>query len=104
MSNHDSTANNQPRSRPEGNRCMVPLEVVAIQNGNEQAVTTPSPLDQACEYARRSKAANTIRGYRSDWRDFTVWCEGHGVCALPASPETVAAYLAESASRLKVGS
>ncbi len=65
----------------------------------------PSPaLDQAREFARQSKAANTLRGYQSDWRDFYAWCEANSICPLPASPEVVAAYLAECAGRLKVGS
>src|SRR3984885_12506342 len=65
----------------------------------------PSPsLDQAREFIRASKAENTLRGYQSDWREFCTWTEGHGVCPLPAAPETVAAYIAECAGRLKVGS
>ena len=63
----------------------------------------PSSLEQAREFIRASKAANTLRGYRSDWRDFVGWCEGHAVCPLPASPEVVASYIAECAGRLKVG-
>ena len=61
-------------------------------------------LDQVREYIRVSKAENTLRGYQSDWRAFCAWSEGHGVCPLPATPETVAAYIAECAGRLKVGS
>ena len=34
------------------------------------------------------------RCYRSDFRIFEAWCRGGGVKALPASPETVAAFLA----------
>ena len=65
----------------------------------------PSPsLEQVREYIRVSKSENTLRGYRSDWREFCVWCEAQRVGALPASPESVAAYLAECAARLKVGS
>ena len=60
-------------------------------------------LDQAREFIRVSKAENTLRGYRSDRRDFIAWCEGHGVCPLPALPEVVASYIAECAARLKVG-
>jgi site-specific recombinase XerD len=69
------------------------------------ADVVPSPsLDLALEYIRASKAENTLRGYRADWREFHAWSEGHGLCPLPASPETVAAYIAECAGRLKVGS
>jgi len=56
------------------------------------------------EYIRASKAENTLRGYRSDWREFCDWCESHGTSPLPATPEGVAAYIAECAGRLKVGS
>src|ERR1035441_332584 len=51
-----------------------------------------------------SKAENTLRGYRSDWRDFCAWCAGHGLCPLPALPETVASYIAGCAEHLKPGS
>jgi site-specific recombinase XerD len=47
---------------------------------------------------------NTIRGYQSDWRQFCGWCELRHVGPLPASPETVAAFIADCAERLKVGS
>jgi site-specific recombinase XerC len=50
-----------------------------------------------------SKAESTIRGYRADWRDFCGWCEARGLNPLPASPETVASYIADCAGRLKVG-
>lgn len=45
----------------------------------------------------RSRAPVTLRAYRSDWRDFALWCETIGVRALPATPSVVAAYLAELA-------
>jgi site-specific recombinase XerD len=68
----------------------------------------PSPalpsLEQVREYIRQSKAENTLRGYQADWRDFCAWCESHGLCSLPPNPEGVAAYIAECAGRLKVGS
>ena len=40
-------------------------------------------------------AANTLSGYRSQWRDFQDWARAHGVAALPADPLQIAAYLAE---------
>jgi integrase len=62
------------------------------------------PLDQVREFVRASKAVNTLRGYQSDWRDFCAWCEERALGPLPAAPETVAAYIAECAGRLKPGS
>jgi integrase len=61
-------------------------------------------MEQAREFIRASKAESTLRGYRADWRHFCKWSEGHGLCPLPASPESVASYIAECAARLKVGS
>jgi integrase/recombinase XerD len=36
---------------------------------------------------------NTIRAYRADFADFEEWCGRAGADSLPASPETVAAYI-----------
>lgn len=58
-------------------------------------------IDQARDYAARSKAPNTIRAYRSDWSHFVAWCGAHGRDALPADGETVALYLAALASTHK---
>jgi site-specific recombinase XerD len=48
----------------------------------------------ASEYAQASKAISTRRAYQSDAADFALWCKRQGVEALPASVETVVAYLA----------
>ena len=81
-----------------------PIAVIGPVTG-EGAAIVPSPsLDQVREYIRASKAESTLRGYRADWREFCAWAEGHGVCLLPATPDSVAAYIAECAGRLKVGS
>jgi integrase len=78
--------------------------VIGPIQGSKGADIVPPSLDQAREFARHSKAENTLRGYRADWRDFCARCESHGLSPLPAAPETVAAYIAECAGRLKVGS
>ncbi|MFL9828558.1 tyrosine-type recombinase/integrase [Rhodoplanes sp. SY1] len=41
---------------------------------------------------------NTLRSYRADFRLFDKWCSKQGLCPLPASPETVAAFLAADAA------
>jgi len=48
----------------------------------------------AADYARASRAPNTMRAYRAAWRRFAEWCEAEGRLALPADPLTVADYLA----------
>jgi integrase len=81
---------------------LTPDELVSVEVG---ADVVPSPsLDQVREFIRASKAESTVRGYQNDWREFCKWSEGHAVCPLPALPESVAAYIAECAGRLKVGS
>ncbi len=82
-------------------------ELVQIEKGADTVlvpIPAAPPLDQVREFIRASKAENTLRGYQSDWRDFCVWCEARGLGPLPASAESVAAYIAECAGHLKVGS
>jgi site-specific recombinase XerD len=84
---------------------MTPETGVAIQIQERAADMVSSPsLDQVRVYIRASKATNTLRGYQTDWRAFCAWCEVRQLCPVPASPETVAAFIAECASNLKVGS
>lgn len=44
------------------------------------------PLTEAeTEYVEAARAANTLRGYRSDWTEFTTWCAQHDRDPLPAA-------------------
>jgi integrase len=54
---------------------------------------------RAQDYAGRSKSAATIKAYAAGWRDFLSFCEQRGASALPASDQTLAAYLAALADR-----
>lgn len=64
-----------------------------------------SPLAQRTrEFMAGSRAPSTLRGYKSDWREFRAWCADHGLSALPAEADTIALYLADRSSALKVGS
>ena len=38
-------------------------------------------------------AKATLRGYRSDWRDWEAYCKARGLTTLPADPLAVAGYL-----------
>jgi hypothetical protein len=42
-------------------------------------------------------AESTRTSYASAWSQWESWCRGRGFAALPAAPETLAAYLAERA-------
>ncbi len=48
-----------------------------------------------------AKADSSRRAYRSDWAHFETWCRGHGLAALPATPETVALYVTALAASHK---
>lgn len=66
---------------------------------------TPLPDHLAAAVAQlvaSSKRTNTLRAYQSDLQAFSAWCRDHGRPALPATPETVAAYLAANLDRLKL--
>ena len=53
----------------------------------------------AADYRRAARAENTRRAYRAAVAAFTEWCAAHRQTALPASPDTVAAFLAAEAGR-----
>jgi site-specific recombinase XerD len=55
----------------------------------------------AMDLAKAEKAPSTRKAYGTDFRLFQAYCDGKGVSALPASPETVAAYLAIEAQTAK---
>ncbi len=54
-------------------------------------------LDLAAAYAKQDKAASTRAAYRSDFAAFQAYCDARCVPSLPASPETVASFLAHQA-------
>jgi site-specific recombinase XerD len=56
---------------------------------------------KAASYLDKSKAENSRRAYRADWQDFTAWCAKYRRAPLPASPDTVAYYLADRSRDLK---
>src|ERR1035437_2731999 len=76
-----------------------------VKDTGADVVPLPAmPSEQVRQFIRASKAENTLRGYSADWRDFCGWSEAHGISPLPATPEAVAAYIAECAGHLKPGS
>jgi len=52
---------------------------------------------------RRPHAAETRRLYAADWAAFAAWCRERRLAALPAQPNTVAAYLGSLSATLKHG-
>jgi site-specific recombinase XerD len=58
-------------------------------------------LSAAVDLAMAEKAISTRRAYATDFKTFRAWCDGKGVSALPAAPETVAAFLAAESAVAK---
>ncbi len=58
---------------------------------------------RAVEFIGASKAASTLRAYRSDWEHFSNWCKNSGLSALPTTPEIIAMYLAALAESHRPG-
>ena len=42
---------------------------------------------------KSSKANNTLRAYRSDFKDFGAFCAKHGLNSLPSEPKIISLYL-----------
>jgi site-specific recombinase XerD len=76
---------------PTQSPALVPIQRVP-------SLTTLSPA--VIDLIEASKRPNTLAAYRSDLQAFGLWCTKQGCSALPASPETVAAYLADRGSDL----
>ncbi|HEV7469977.1 MAG TPA: site-specific integrase [Pseudonocardia sp.] len=68
-------------------------------------LATELPLsDDEAAYVEAARAPNTLRGYRSDWAEFTAWCARLQREPLPAAADTISAYLTELArAGAKVG-
>ncbi|MGH3934009.1 MAG: site-specific integrase [Pseudonocardiaceae bacterium] len=86
-----------------------------MTTGSEQAPArlVTDPLQLAADlplsadevgYVAAARAPNTLRGYRSDWAEFTTWCAHHRLDPLPATAATISGYLTELArAGAKVG-
>jgi integrase len=70
---------------------------------------TPKPasieelIQKAKTFVAAAKAPATLKAYKNDWRDFESWGCSHNLPSLPATPETVALYIADRASTLASG-
>ena len=71
-----------------------------LKSENAAAADGPGEISPGAELVgafaktfRGSQSPNTERALRSDWRIFSTWCRENGVEALPASAETVAAFV-----------
>jgi integrase len=80
------------------------LDSISTASATALARIAPNPAEldrltsQAREYILAAKSQATLRAYRADWRHFEEWCRQKGFSALPATPDTIAFYLGETAT------
>ena len=54
------------------------------------------------ENLKSSKANNTLRAYKSDFKDFVVFCTRHALSSLPTEPKIVSLYLTHLSKNSKI--
>ena len=67
--------------------------------GTDREPALAGQLGDFVRAARRAFSRNTERAVRSDLAIYAAWCTARGVRALPAAPETVAAFVDAMAER-----
>jgi site-specific recombinase XerD len=60
---------------------------------NELVTDLKALHEETLNNLKNSKAINTIRAYKSDFKDFGAFCAKHSFKALPTEPKIVALYL-----------
>jgi len=60
---------------------------------NELVTDLKALHEETLNNLKSSKASNTIRAYKSDFKDFGVFCAKHGFKSLPTEPKIIALYL-----------
>jgi len=60
---------------------------------NELVTDLKALHEETLNNLKSSKAINTIRAYKSDFKDFGAFCAKHSFRALPTAPKIVALYL-----------
>ena len=51
---------------------------------------------------KSSKASNTLRAYKSDFKDFEIFCSKHGFNSIPTEPKVVSLYLTHLSTNYKI--
>ena len=60
---------------------------------NNLVTDLKSLQDETLNNLKSSKALNTLRAYKSDYRDFDGFCAKHGFKSLPTEPKIISLYL-----------
>jgi len=69
---------------------------------NEIITDIKSLHEDTLNNLRSSKANNTLRAYKSDFKDFGAFCSSHGFVPLPTEPKIVSLYLTHLSKKSKI--
>src|SRR5262245_46145779 len=66
---------------------------VTVQRDLRELALPADLVEDARAFTRAARSERTETAYRRAWAGFEAWCRRNGRQALPASPETVAAWM-----------
>ncbi len=69
---------------------------------NELTTELKNLHESTLENLKSSKAINTLRAYKSDFKDFGIFCSRHGLSSLPSEPKIVSLYLTYLSKKSKI--
>ena len=69
---------------------------------NELVTDLKSLHEETLNNLKNSKANNTLRAYKSDFKDFGAFCARHGFDSLPTEPKVVSLYLTHLSKNSKI--
>ena len=69
---------------------------------NELTTDLKSLHEATLNNLKSSKANNTLRAYKSDFKDFGAFCAKHGLNSLPTEPKIVSLYLTHLSKNSKI--
>ena len=69
---------------------------------NELTTDLKSLHEATLNNLKSSKANNTLRAYKSDFRDFGAFCAKHGFNSMPTEPKVVSLYLTHLSANSKI--
>ena len=69
---------------------------------NELTTDLKALHEATLDNLRNSKADNTLRAYKSDFKDFSKFCVKHGFISFPTEPKIVSLYLTHLSKNSKI--
>ena len=76
--------------------------VINSNNMNELTTDLKSLHEATLNNLKSSKANNTLRAYKSDFKDFGVFCAKHSLNSLPTEPKIISLYLTHLSKNSKI--